>query len=218
MKLPDQICRGNGTCLTGATYTAANGPTRGPQLEPICWTHVVKSWIQHPECWIQARLEPSSRRQHWTLMTVAQTVMAKRLEHSSEYWTRVDGYDHAALVICVEMNVDLIPTLCSARKKCKLDAVLSSVSPLDNLFIKTLEAGQRNYSPCTVPCTSTQNFSRSQFKEHARMRERCRRQQELRRSGAPTLQEISRREFELVRERKSWPYLWRFKMPHHTKI
>jgi hypothetical protein len=38
--------------------------------------------------WAVPRLKPSSRRQHWTLTTVDQTVMAKRLEYSNRQLVR----------------------------------------------------------------------------------------------------------------------------------
>jgi ribonuclease HI len=56
---------------------------------------------------------------------------------------RVHGYDHAALSLRIKINVDLVNLIsASPRKKRKLDRVLPDVTPLDKLFIATLEAGK----------------------------------------------------------------------------
>ncbi|KAJ7019132.1 hypothetical protein C8F04DRAFT_1198068 [Mycena alexandri] len=56
---------------------------------------------------------------------------------------RVNGYDHAALTVQLELDVGTLNrSFERPRKKAKIDVVLPAETPLDRLFITTLAAGK----------------------------------------------------------------------------
>ncbi|KAJ7097347.1 hypothetical protein C8R44DRAFT_748458 [Mycena epipterygia] len=130
-------------------------PTREVQFGPMDW---VGNYHPFPRNLVSNMLTKTmrgvrymSRRDRMTLLTSSSSTLTLSRPGSSARGTmpltlvceRVKGYDHAATVLCLKIDIDVQNTLfASPRKKRKLEFSLPNDTDLDKLFIATLEAGK----------------------------------------------------------------------------